>query len=290
VTRFPAACPTPAWLPARGTIIARDVMVTTSCGQYDLASASAPQAVPGQAQPSDWEQVTRAVPSGKLSLLVSCRPSSSPVGELPGQWRLVVRLATWSTWPGRFGHQNTPDGPGSQLEWGPELTSRLATTGSCAVDVSDWAVGARFVAVALTVWPLQPKAPSVAFDWQLIDGRPAGWCPTDVWPTAVRSEELSQTPLPPAGGLPAAARVGQTGMVRGWRPRLAVATNEHSGPVSVAAAARYGAARQRIADIASIQPGESRIVARLAELDPATGLEVFASAAGPGAHLTLDFA
>lgn len=279
-----------SWLPARGTIVGSDAPVTTPCGQYDLGGGTlSPQASPDHPMPRDWETATRAVPGGQLGLLVSCRSDRGLAG-LARAWRLAVRLATWSTWPGDFGQQSNPAGPGSRLTWGPELVNRLATTGSCAIDLSDWAVGGRFVAVALTAWPLQQDAPPVAFDWQLTDARSSVLCPTDIWPTTTRTGEVPQVSLPPTGPLPDDARVGQVGMVRGWRPRLAAATNHHSDAVSLAAAARFGAARQRVGAVVKLLPGESRVIARLDEHDPATGLELFASANGPGAHLTLDFA
>lgn len=275
--------PVPGTLRLGGT---ERAVVVMPCGQFDLLPhLKQPPKPAGLSGPGDWSRGVREVESGQLTLLVSCRGLELEEEErerfffgLRGV-RLAVKLATWSTWPGPFGRQEAGGGRSArgpswwQERWGPELVSRLVSTGSYELDLSAFLRGARFAAVSLFAWRLFGDAPKAAFDWLICERG----CPrSSPFPVSELVQEVRPEPFSSGPGADLSPwRVSGIGLVLDRPPTVSAVTNTSAAKLTFRPEVLYGTAGE-VRDAIEVEPGDSRILLRLGDGEPATGFQLYA--------------
>lgn len=259
--------------------------VTIPCGQFDLLPhLGQPPKPAGLSGPGDWARGVREVESGQLTLFVSCRGLDLEEDErerffheLRGV-RLAVKLATWSTWPGPFGRQES--GGGSvrgpswwQERWGPELTSRLVSTGSYELDLSAFLRGARFAAVSLFGWRLTDDAPKVAFDWLIFE---RGCARSSPFPVSELVQEVKPEPFPSGPDADLSPwRVSGVGLVLDRPPTICAVTNTGAAKLTFRPEVLYGTAGEVMGQV-EVPPKSSSVLVRLHDGEPVTGIQLYA--------------
>lgn len=246
----------------------------TECGAFDLCPKGPPQSVPGHPVPEDWSTATRAVHFSPLVLDVTVRRADStaplPVDLVAGR-QLGVRLSMWSKWPHDFGPKASSV-IGAQRRWGPELMSRLASTGAARVNLSWWCRGTRFIGVELVGWTtLEQPSESLAVDWRIHER--LSWRSDDsAWPVSHLADTSAD----------ALAPIASSGTLLGMEPTAIAMVNHHlTSPLSVLVEREIGPVRVVVTET-ELEAGQRAVVAELAPQQRSHGLLVSARLTEPG--------